>query len=187
MLSPRRHAVRARSSRQPGHVLQIDPATTVELDDALQFMRALWVAVHALQKTSKWMAVRFGVTGPQRLVIRVVGLAPGISAGGLARILHLHPSTLTGVLKRLEGQGLLSRSADAADGRRAVLRLTPSGQRLNVAAEGTVESAVRSILSQVSDRDQRNVRDTLERLAEQLSAPPARTRASRPRTRPNPE
>ena len=49
----------------------------------------------------KRMEQRSGVTGPQRLVLRVVGLFPGISAGALARLLHVHPSTLTGVLHRL--------------------------------------------------------------------------------------
>jgi DNA-binding MarR family transcriptional regulator len=39
-----------------------------------------------------------GVTGPQRLVLRVVGLFPGMSAGELATVLRVHPSTLTGVL-----------------------------------------------------------------------------------------
>jgi|EndMetStandDraft_3_1072993.scaffolds.fasta_scaffold05257_5 DNA-binding MarR family transcriptional regulator len=177
--------VRSARPRSPEPtVLQIDPATSVELDDGLQFMRALWVTVHALQKTSKWMAVRFGVTGPQRLVIRVVGLAPGISAGGLAKVLHLHPSTLTGVLKRLEAQGLLHRSPDAADGRRAVLRLTAQGQRVNVAAEGTVEAAARDTLAQMSPHDQRIVRSALERLAEHLSAQPPRARSRGPRARP---
>jgi DNA-binding MarR family transcriptional regulator len=166
-------------------VLQIDPATSVELDDGLLFLRALWVAVHALQKTSKWMAVRFGVTGPQRLVIRVVGLAPGISAGGLAKVLHLHPSTLSGVLKRLEDQRLIDRTLDASDGRRAVLRLTPLGQRLNVAAEGTVEAAARATLTQMSARDQRTIRNALELLAEHLSAQPPQARSRRDRPRPH--
>jgi MarR family transcriptional regulator, organic hydroperoxide resistance regulator len=180
-------ASRTRSARPrfpEATVLEIDPATSVELDGALQFMRALWVTVHALQMTSKWMAIQFGVTGPQRLVIRVVGLAPGISAGGLAKVLHLHPSTLTGVLKRLEAQGLLDRSPDASDGRRAVLRLTAQGQRLNVPAEGTVEAAVRATLAHMPASDQRIIRDALELLAEHLSAQPSRTRSRRPRPRP---
>jgi MarR family transcriptional regulator, organic hydroperoxide resistance regulator len=175
-----------RSSERHSRILRVDSAFSVELDAGLQFMRALWVAVHALQKTSKRMNLRLGITGPQRLVLRVVGLAPGISAGGLAKVLHLHPSTLTGVLKRLDAQGLVRRRADAADGRRAVLRLTPQGQRLNVATDGTVEAAVRATLRQVSPRDQAAVREALELLAEQLNAQPARTRVrrARPRSRP---
>jgi DNA-binding MarR family transcriptional regulator len=167
----------ARSADPARRVVHIDAETSVELDEALQFMRTLWVIVHALQKASKRMNRMLGVTGPQRLVIRVVGLSPGISAGGLAKVLHLHPSTLTGVIKRLETQRLITRGRDAGDARRAVLRLTPAGQRLNVPMSGTVEALVRSALADVRLDDQRTARTVLERLAEGLdSGQPQRTK-----------
>ena len=81
----------------------------------LQFMQVLWAVVHGLESTSKPMTKRIGVTGPQRLVLRVIGLSPGLSAGDVATILHLHPSTLTGVLQRLIGQRLVRRLHDPKD------------------------------------------------------------------------
>ena len=94
-----------------------------ELPDVLDFMQLLWAVVHGLEKVSKRMGGEIGVTGPQRLGLRVVGLFPGMSAGDLASILHVHPSTLTGVLQRLVDQRLLARADDPLDRRRAVLRL----------------------------------------------------------------
>lgn len=76
-----------------------------DLPDVLHFMRLLWAVVHGLDKASRRMARHVGVTGPQRLVLRVVGLFPGVSAGDVAAVLHVHPSTLTGVLRRLVAQG----------------------------------------------------------------------------------
>ena len=93
---------------------------TPDLPDVLQFMQLLWAVVHGLETTSKRMAGDLGVTGPQRLALRVVGLFPGVSAGDLAAILHVHPSTLTGVLQRLVAQRWLLRVDDPRD--RAVLR-----------------------------------------------------------------
>jgi DNA-binding MarR family transcriptional regulator len=92
-------------------------------------MRLLWSVDHALQRTSKRMDRSLGVTGPQRLVIRVVGSHPGLSAGDVARILRIHPSTLTGILKRLEQRKIIRRVADPADGRRAFLHLNGLGRR----------------------------------------------------------
>jgi DNA-binding MarR family transcriptional regulator len=63
------------------------------------------------------MEAAHGVTGPQRLVLRMVGRFPGIAAGRLSEILHVHPSTLTGILKRLEARELLQRKADPRDAR----------------------------------------------------------------------
>lgn len=137
---------------------------SVELPDALQFMRLMWALTHALQTASKRMYTKLGVTGPQRLAIRVVGLAPGVSAGELASVLHLHPSTLTGVLARLDAQGLLTRELHPDDRRRITLRLTAKGERVNRAQSGTIESIVRTVLEQVSAQDRRAAAQVFEAL-----------------------
>lgn len=142
---------------------------------ALQFMQLLWAVAHGLETTSKRMKRGIGVTGPQRLVLRVVGLAPGLSAGQLAAVLHVHPSTLTGIIQRLAAQRLITRRRAAGDRRRAVLRLTPKGAVVNAADHGTVEAAIGTALSGATARDRAAARRVLERLARQLSAgaPPA--------------
>jgi DNA-binding MarR family transcriptional regulator len=156
-----------------------------ELSDVLLFMRALWATVHGLQKVSKRMRSRMGITGPQRLVLRVVGIFPGLSAGALASILHLHPSTLTGVLRRLVAQKLMTRAAEPGDKRRAVLYLTERGAALNAITEGTVEAAVRDALRTISERDRVATMTALSAVAAQLDRPVrhgrrARTRQPRP-------
>jgi MarR family transcriptional regulator, organic hydroperoxide resistance regulator len=143
------------------------PAT---LPDVLQFMQLLWAVVHGLDKTSKRMTGEIGVTGPQRLVLRVAGLFPGVSAGDLATILHVHPSTLTGILQRLVAQRLLARLEDPRDRRRAVLYLTARGARVNAVGRGTVEAAVAEALIGVNARDRAATRRVLERLARHLDA-----------------
>src|SRR2546422_8547448 len=128
-----------------------DSTETQEMDEGkgpplgavLDFMRLLWALDHALQSASKRMESNFGMTGPQRLVMRIVGRFPGIAAGRVAEILHVHPSTLTGILKRLESRGLLQRRTDPRDARRALFMLTPKGRKLDTVRTGIVEQAVR--------------------------------------------
>jgi DNA-binding MarR family transcriptional regulator len=139
-----------------------------ELGPVLDFMRALWALDHALQSASKRMEGTLGVTAPQRLVLRIVGRFPGASAGEVAAILHLHPSTLTGILKRLEERGLVTRRADPADARRALLRLTARGRRLNGLRDGTVEAAVRRALSKLPAAKVRAARDAALALSGEL-------------------
>src|ERR1041384_4165656 len=83
-----------------------------QLDPILDFMRLLWSVEHGLQRLSKQMEAEIGITGPQRLVLRVVGQFPGLSAGELAHIVRLHPSTITGILQRLVAGGGLERARD---------------------------------------------------------------------------
>jgi DNA-binding MarR family transcriptional regulator len=146
-----------------------EPSSESELlPEVLRFMQLLWAVVHGVDRTSKQMRGRHGITGPQRLVLRVVGLRPGVSAGELAAILHLHPSTLTGVIQRLLTQRLLRRSPDPADRRRTRLRLTASGMRVNRRRGGTVEAAVARALAETDEGDRQVARRVLARLADQL-------------------
>jgi len=144
------------------------------LGDVLEFMRLLWAVDHGLQSTSKRMAANLGITGPQRLVIRIVGRFPGISAGELAEVLHVHPSTLTGVLKRLEQRRLLERAADPRDARRALLGLTRRGRAVDTTRTGTVEASVRAALGRQPSARLAAARAVLLALADELGAEPAR-------------
>lgn len=119
-------------------------------DEVLSLLGRLWAVDHGLQAVSKHMRATLGITGPQRVVLRFVGRNDGISAGELARLIHDHPSTLTGVLRRLEEQGLLTRETDPQDRRRVRLRLTDAGRRLDEIREGTAEAAVRVAIERLA-------------------------------------
>lgn len=138
------------------------------LGPVLDFMRALWALDHALQSASKRMEKALGVTAPQRLVVRIVGRFPGISAGEVSEILHLHPSTLTGILKRLARRGLVARRADPADARRALLELTAKGREVDRMRAGTAEAAVRAALGRLPPGSTRAARTAAEALAYEL-------------------
>jgi DNA-binding MarR family transcriptional regulator len=149
------------------------------LGRVLEFMRVLWALDHALQSTSKWMETRLGITGPQRLVIRMIGCFPGISAGALADLLHVHPSTLTGVLHRLAARATIRRGTDPRDSRRALFWLTARGRRIDELRSGTVEAAITRALARGSPRRLAAARGMLgsvavELLREVTGAPPTR-------------
>ena len=138
------------------------------LGEVLEFMRLLWAVAHGMQSISKQMRLSLGVTGRQRLVLRMVGRFPGITATRLARLLHLHPSTLTDVVKRLVKQGYLERQEDALDARQTFLRLTEAGLALDFPATGTVETAVQRLLLRVPEAQRLEAQELLTALAEEL-------------------
>jgi DNA-binding MarR family transcriptional regulator len=124
-----------------------------QLPNTLQFLQLLWTTNQSLELASKRMALALGVTGPQRLVIRLVGRFPALSAGELAATMRTDPSTLTGVLHRLEAARLIRRARDPRDGRRVLLSLTARGRSVDRLNSGTIENAVKSALRGVSARD----------------------------------
>ncbi len=132
-------------------------------------MRLLWSLAHGLQSRSKRMEAELGVTGPQRLVIRILGRSPGASAGALARAMCVHPSTLTGVLRRLQARGLVEQRRDNGDARRKLFVLTASGKRLDTLQAGTAEAAVRRALGRVKRTELELVTRALSTVADELA------------------
>jgi DNA-binding MarR family transcriptional regulator len=144
------------------------PRPHESLDPVLDFMRLLWSIEHGLQSTSKRMGASLGITGPQRLVLKIVSQFPGISAGELAHVLRLHPSTITGVIQRLVEKRLLVRDRDPNDTRRARLRVSGRARRFTGRSRGTIESAVEAALRRVPSTHIRHARQVLVAVANAL-------------------
>jgi DNA-binding MarR family transcriptional regulator len=139
------------------------------LGSVLDFLRVLWAVDHGLQLRSKRMESVLGVTGMQRMVIRLIGRFPQVSAGRLAELLHVHPSTLTGVLKRLADRQFVARERDPEDARRSKFALLPEGQKIDATQAGTVEAAVRRALSRLPAESIDAARSVLSAVAEELA------------------
>ena len=116
-------------------------------------MRLLWSVDHELRSVSKRMDKSIGLTGPQRLVLLLLSQTPKMSAGELAAELHIHPSTLTGILTRLLNKKLIESARDPADARRTFITLREQGRRLARSRAGTVEEAVRRTLSKFTAKE----------------------------------
>jgi MarR family transcriptional regulator, organic hydroperoxide resistance regulator len=147
---------------------EVKPRVEHDAHDPLAFLRAIWALDHALQTRSKQMLRVLGVTGPQRFVIRLIGANPNCAAGEIAEAMQVHPSTLTGVLRRLERHGLVDRVVDKADRRRALFQLTAKGKVIDAHRAGTVEAAVRRLQRHAKESDTRATLRVFTALTEEL-------------------
>lgn len=102
------------------------------LDRQLCF--ALYSASLAMTKIYKPLLAPLGLTYPQYLVMLALWEQDGVTVGALGERLALDSGTLTPLLKRLETQGQLGRERDPDDERRVIVRLTPAGRALKIAA-----------------------------------------------------
>jgi DNA-binding MarR family transcriptional regulator len=139
-----------------------------DFDRVLRFMRLMWSVDHGLHKVSKRMAASIGLTGPQRLTVRIIGRSPGMTAGEVAERMHLDPSTITGILRRLEEGRMIVRRADRSDGRRVRLELTAKGRDVDRRSAGTIEAAVQRALTLVATHEVDAASRVLTALANEL-------------------
>lgn len=104
----------------------------LRLDQQLCF--ALYASSLAMTKQYKPLLEPLGLTYPQYLVMLVLWEADDISVSALGQRLSLDSGTLTPLLKRLEGAGLVSRCRASDDERRVDIFLTPKGRTLKARA-----------------------------------------------------
>jgi len=91
----------------------------------------------ALQSTS-WLMTKvykpllqaLGLTYPQYLAMMVLWEEDGLTVGEISNRLLTDPGSLTPLLKRLEAEGLLSRTRSREDERVVVVELTEAGRAL---------------------------------------------------------
>ncbi len=95
----------------------------------MQSLRRIFKAIHDY---SKDVSAKFGITGPQLWALKTIAQEGSIPLGELSRQMYLHPSTISGVIDRLEAKGYVARVRDTDRGDRRVINveLTLKGKRL---------------------------------------------------------
>jgi DNA-binding MarR family transcriptional regulator len=139
-------------------------------DPILEFIRRMWAVDHELQRVSKRMVGRIGLTAPQRLAVRFIGRHGGVTLGRLAELLHLHAGTVTGIVRKLEELGLVIQTRSEEDTRRRHLTLTAKGRQIDRRRKGTVEAAVRRTAAVVTSREFATAAAVMDVLARNLAA-----------------
>jgi homoprotocatechuate degradation regulator HpaR len=81
-----------------------------------------------------------GLSDQQWRVLRVLGEHGTVETGRVAREAYILGPSLTGVLARMERDGLVRRERDPADQRRTVVEATPTGLKLVEKLSHTIEA-----------------------------------------------
>jgi DNA-binding MarR family transcriptional regulator len=131
---------------------------------------AIYSTSHAFNRVYKSVLAPLGLTYPQYLAMRSLWECDQQTVGRLCGQLHLESSTLTPLLKRLEGAGLIERGRDADDERQVRVRLTAAGRALRARALSVPASVFKLTGLSVADgvslhRKITSLRDALDRRA----------------------
>jgi MarR family transcriptional regulator, organic hydroperoxide resistance regulator len=130
-----------------------------------------WSLMHWMMVTNKQRLVAMGQEfelAPQQMIaLRMLGAGPR-KMSDLAHALFCDNSNVTGIVDRLEERGLVRREAAEGDRRVKLLVLTEEGERMRVEITKRMAEPPPAIAS-LSEKDQRALRDILERALENAS------------------
>ena len=91
---------------------------------------ALRRVMRAVDIHSRRLERELGVSGAQLVLLHSMAELGEVPMGRLAREVHVSQATATALVHRLEAGGLAARARSVEDGRRVMVRLTPTGRRL---------------------------------------------------------
>ncbi len=138
-----------------------------EVSDTVQSLRRIFKAI---QDYSQEVSRSFGVTGPQLWALTTIAGHEALPLGELSKKMYLHPSTVTGVVDRLEAKGYVSRDRSARDRRVVTVCLTPKGKELVGRAPNPVQGKMIHGLRKLDGEELRTIYVSVKKLAEIVEA-----------------
>ena len=132
---------------------------------ALATYTSLARAVHSLDRLLDGQCEAFGLSPSQFRVLEHLQMYGPMATGELAERVMFGDSTISVVSRNLERAGLLTRRADASDGRKAIVHLTHAGRELVEKILPKRGKVLRAKMCVLGKREQEN----LDRLCQKLT------------------
>ncbi|MGD9644551.1 MAG: MarR family winged helix-turn-helix transcriptional regulator [Pirellulales bacterium] len=136
-----------------------------------QIVLALRRISQAIEQYSRELLRDFGLTAPQLATLREIQSGQRNSPVALAEALHVSQPTVSGILSRLEQQGLIERRKSETDRRSNAAVLTEKGTELTAKAPPLLRERFRQELALLPEWRRTEVLSTLQMLATMMHAP----------------
>ena len=135
-----------------------------------QVMAALRRIIRAIDLHSRALVQRFGLTGPQLIVLKEIIETSPQSVSGLAASVNLSQATVTGILDRLERKGMVVRMRDARDKRRVMVTPTTAAEDVLAGAPPLLQEHFTAAFSLLPDWEQTQILSSLQRIVALMEA-----------------
>ncbi len=142
------------------------PKTLTRNEAIAETIQSLRRIFKAIQDYSQEVSQEFGITGPQLWALKTIYAVESLSLSELSQKMYLHPSTVTGVVDRLEKKGYVFRDRGQKDRRVIQVRLTPEGKELVKKAPNPVQGKMIYGLRKMKPEELKKIHESIEKLSE---------------------
>ena len=137
------------------------------LDQVLVALRRI---IRAVDLHSRSLIQRYGLSGPQLIILRELSRLGEVSGSELAKVVSLSLATVTGILTRLENRGLVTRRRSNSDKRRVMVRVTADASRILDSAPPPLQESFARQFERLQDWEQTVILSSLQRLVAMMEA-----------------
>jgi DNA-binding MarR family transcriptional regulator len=116
------------------------------------------------RRLTKGLASQFGLTGPQLTVVKLLESFENLSLSSLSERIRAQNSTVTGIIDRMEREGLVRRVRSTTDRRVVHISLSEKGQKLAKQIQVEPMELFRGALQSLSHGDLRDLLRIMNKL-----------------------
>ncbi len=132
----------------------------------LRIVQSFRRIIRAIDLHSHQLATRHKITGPQLGCLQAIKEHGPITSARLAQKIFLSPSTIVGIIDRLEEKKLVERKRESKDRRLIHICITAAGDDLIAAAPSLLQDTLISALAELPEAEQLSITLTLEKLVD---------------------
>ena len=126
--------------------------------------------IQAIDLHSKNLSKKYGLTGPQLIILQEIAAKSRISVTELGRAISLSQGTVTGIISRLEKKELVYKRKSEKDKRRTELYITEKSMRILDNAPPPLQETFLEQFAEINDWEQMMIMSSLGRIVDMMEA-----------------
>jgi DNA-binding MarR family transcriptional regulator len=151
-------------------VAHTSPAADASRPEVDQIVETIIYLYTESRRLTKGIAREVGLTGPQLSVLKLLESFQDLSLSSLSERIRAQNSTVTGIIDRMEREGLVCRERSKTDRRVVYIKLTDKGEKLARQIRVEPLEIFRSALTSLTASDQRDLLRILMKLQKRVVA-----------------
>ena len=132
----------------------------------IRILQSLRRIIRAVDIHSRKLKSEHDITGPQLFCLHAIIDGGPLTATAIGKMVHLSPSTVIGILDRLEEKGLIHRQRDSKDRRLVNVTATEQGVEAVRNAPSPLQDSLGESLKRLPQLEQSTIALSLERVVE---------------------
>jgi len=126
--------------------------------------------IRAIDMHSKQLVKKYGLTGPQLLVLKEIMSSEDINIGRVAKKVSLSQATVTNIIDRLETRGMVTRERSSQDKRRVIVRVTEKTEGLLASDPSVLQEDFVEEFRKLEEWEQTLILSSIQRIARMMNA-----------------
>lgn len=134
----------------------------------LRILRGIRRIIRSIDQHSRWLAARHGVTVPQLVCLKSLIEGGTLTVKELADRVYLSPSTVVGIIDRLEARDYARRERGKQDRRQVLVHATDAGRELVENSPSSLQGNLLAALEKLPELERATLALSVERIVELL-------------------